>query len=127
MIGREIPFPFVCQTAKSGVGHGHFPNPFFVRRFGNGRRTRSASQTGVNMKNAMELFENIVTDSASDIPYRDDLEGMVFIADSEQEATARFDAWMNEQRGKGVRLVGVFDHMFGTNICAITVVYWQSQ
>lgn len=44
------------------------------------------------MKNAMELFENTATDSDVDIAYHDDLAGMVFIADSEQEATARFDA-----------------------------------
>jgi len=79
------------------------------------------------MKDATELFENIVTDSASDIPYRDDLEGMVFIADCEQEATARFDAWMNEQKGASIRLVGIFDHMIGKNISTITVVYRKSQ
>lgn len=79
------------------------------------------------MKNTMEFFENIVTDSGGDIPYRDDLEGIVFVADSEQEATARFDAWMNAHKSKGIRLVGVFDHMLGKNISAITVVYWKSQ
>jgi hypothetical protein len=82
---------------------------------------------GENMKNTMELFENIVTDADADIAYRDDLEGMVFIADSEQEATARFDAWMNEQRGKNIHLVEVFDHMIGKNISAITVIYWEAQ
>lgn len=75
----------------------------------------------------MELFENMVTDSDVDIAYRDDLEGMVFLADSEQEATARFDAWMNEQRARSIRLVEIFDHKIGKNISAITVVYWRSQ
>ena len=79
------------------------------------------------MKNAMELFENMVTDSDVDIAYRDDLEGMVFLADSEQEATARFDAWMNEQRARSIRLVEISDHKIGKNISAITVVYWRSQ
>ena len=79
------------------------------------------------MKNTMELFEDIITDSEIDIPYRDDLEGQVFVADTEQEATARFDAWMNAQKGDGIRLVGIFDHMIGKNISAITVVYWKSQ
>ena len=73
----------------------------------------------------MELFENAISDSAGDVPYRDDLEGIVFIADCEREATARFDAWMNREKGKNVRLVGVLDHMFGKNISAITVLYWR--
>lgn len=79
------------------------------------------------MKNTVELFENMAAELANDLPYRNDLDGKVFIADSEQEATARFDAWMNTEKAEGIHLVGVNDHMFGSNICAITVVYRKSE
>ncbi|MDX1485364.1 MAG: hypothetical protein R3229_12885 [Alphaproteobacteria bacterium] len=78
------------------------------------------------MKDATDLLATMDADMDSDIPYRDDLKAEVFIADSEQEATARFDAWMNDHSCGKRNLVGVCDHTVGRNICVITALYWVS-
>ncbi len=76
------------------------------------------------MENATELLNSLVPEGGNDIPYRENLTGKIFIADSEQEATARFDEWMNDRSDGKRNLVGVYDQSIGSNICVITAVYW---
>ena len=75
------------------------------------------------MDNSSDLLDSIDTNAESDIPYQEGLKGKVFIADSEQEAVARFDAWMNRRTEGKRKLLGVFDQTIGKNISVITVVY----
>ncbi len=79
------------------------------------------------MENSTVLLDSIDTNPETDIFYREDLKGKVFIANSEQEAAARFDAWMNERTGRKRNLIGVYDQAIGKKVWMITAVYWKSQ